>query len=307
MKRQLVPALLALVFLVAACSNAAVVPSTVVPELLALAEAEPGMVASIGEAIAISHVTGSGAKPVERPAALPLPVPLSSTTSEATPEATPEPTRTPTSEPTPTPSPEPTPAPTPKATPRATPRPSVATPRPSVATVEASFFGSGVKVSSYTVRGATSKAIVASMRANGPRVNWTGRAEALTKGSSVYRFHLETDGSGACRIVLDSKPAIGISISVVLPRWQAAAGTSAATVRWWNSELREVATHERVHVHILKAAVKRLRSVLATSSCQNYEGRLNKVWADVRRQNCVFDMKEYGTTRGMSLKACLAG
>jgi predicted secreted Zn-dependent protease len=196
----------------------------------------------------------------------------------------------------------PLPTPTPRPTPRPTPKP------PKVATIVPSFFGSGVKVTTYRVTGATPGAISRSMAAAGPHSRWIGgTAVGLTRVATDYRFVFSRDWSGACGIEVTARPAIKLTYTIVLPRWSPRSGATSETVRWWNGELVSIATHERVHVSIYKAAAKRLNSVLASSTCGNATRRLDAVWSDAQRANCEFDMKEYGSAAGLSLKACLAG
>jgi predicted secreted Zn-dependent protease len=195
----------------------------------------------------------------------------------------------------------PLPTPTPRPTPRPTPKP------PKVATIAASFFGSGVRVTTYRVTGKTPYDIVASMNKKGPYSRWLGgRAAGLTKTSPSYRFAFSTDMNGRCRIVATKTPAIVLRYTIVLPRWIKPSGTPAFTIQWWNSELRDIATHEKVHVDIYRTATKRANSTLAASTCANAQHNLNLVWAKAQRQNCEFDMNEYGSASGLSLATCLA-
>jgi predicted secreted Zn-dependent protease len=189
------------------------------------------------------------------------------------------------------------------ATPAATP-----TPKPmKVAVIRPSFFGSGVAISTYRVTGATPYDISRSISARGPRSAWLGgRAAGLTKSKASYRWHMEVDWGGSCRIVREAKPAIKITFTIVLPRWKAGKSPAAWTVAWWNDEVRGIAKHERVHVDLYRAAQKKLNATLATSTCANVKRRLEREWAAAQRQNCAFDMNEYGTASGLSYKACLA-
>jgi predicted secreted Zn-dependent protease len=196
-------------------------------------------------------------------------------------------------------------SPAPPATP--TPRPAPTPRSPAVAKIKASFFGSNVKVTTYRVSGRTPDEILRSIRKKGPASTWLGeRAAGQTRTRITYRFAFSTDWSGACRIVAQASPAIALSTTIVLPRWTPRSGTSPATVQWWNETLRSIARHEKVHVSIYRAATKRARSVLATSTCANATRRLNRVWSGANRDNCEFDMKEYGTAAGLSMKSCLA-
>ena len=195
------------------------------------------------------------------------------------------------------------PLPTPRPTPKPTPPPAP----PKVASITASYFGSGVKVSTYKVTGTTPQEISRSIQSRGPYSGWLGgRAEGLTKSVPTYRFSFQSDGYGGCDIVVERKPAIRITFTIVLPRWAVPSRVSTATIKWWNAEIKQVAKHEKVHVDIIRAAAKRLNSTLASSTCGNAERRLDAIWADAQRANCEFDMKEYGTASGLSLKACLA-
>lgn len=195
--------------------------------------------------------------------------------------------------------PLPTPAPTPKPSP--TPKP------PTAATIKASFFGSGVRVTTYRVTGGTPNDISHSVNANGPYNKWIGgHAAGLTTVASTYRFVYSDDGSGGCQIVVEATPAIVLSYTVTLPRWPPPSGTSPTTIQWWNGTLTDIATHEKVHVDLYRSAAKRLNSTLAASTCANAKHNLDAVWNDAERQNCEFDMKEYGSASGLSLKSCLA-
>ena len=114
------------------------------------------------------------------------------------------------------------------------------------------------------------------------------------------------NGYGGCRIVVTKIPAIVLRYTIVLPRWTAPSGIESTTITWWNSDLRDIATHERVHVGIYRTASKRLNSTLAASTCANAQRNLNAVWKKAQRQNCEFDMREYGSASGLSLSACIA-
>ena len=192
---------------------------------------------------------------------------------------------------------DPTPSPTPKPT-----------KSPTVVVIKPSFFGSGVAVTTYRVRGSTPYDISRSIGTEGPYMSWLGGSAAgVTQARSDYRWHMELAGAGSCRIVREAKPAIRIVHTIVLPRWKAPSDASASTIAWWNTHVRDIARHEKVHVDIYRAAAKRLNSVLASSTCDNVRTRLNRVWKAVRRDQCEFDMREYGDAAGLSLSACLAG
>ncbi len=202
--------------------------------------------------------------------------------------------------------PTPTPRPTLALTGQTTGPASKPAARPAVLAIKASFFGSGVGVKTYRVKGNTPSAISRSISANGPYDRWLrSNAEGLTKAKAAYRFHLESY-LGSCQVVIDARPAVKISYTIIVPRWRATSATPVSTIQWWNGEIRDVATHERVHVTIFRAAAKKLNAVVASSTCGNVRARLKKVWAATQRQQCEFDMKEYGAAAGLSLKACLA-
>ncbi len=246
--------------------NAAVAAFGLLPEVLALSQTAKDIADGLALDLTVAHVGAGADQPLGSLAPLP------------------------------TPTPRPTPKPTPKP-----PKP------PKVATIAASFFGSGVKVTTYRVTGSTPYDISTSMNAKGPYDKWLGgRAAGLTKVSSSYRFVSASDGYGGCRIAVTKTPAIVLRYTITLPRWIAPSGTSAATIQWWNDDLRGIATHEKVHVDLYRSAAKRLNSTLAASTCSNAEHNLNAEWAKAQRQNCEFDMKEYGSASGLSLKACLA-
>ena len=182
------------------------------------------------------------------------------------------------------------------------------------AAVNASFFGPGVTVKTYTVTGATPAAIVRSVQARGPYSPWLrGRAEAVTQSKRIYQFSLSeslvevTPGTWSgqgCQIRQEANPAITQTYTVLMPKWTPPRGASTATIRWWTAELLRVATHERTHVQNGITATKAANLVLASSTCANAESRLNAVWLDQQRHDCEFDMREYGKAAGLTLKSC---
>lgn len=191
--------------------------------------------------------------------------------------------------------PLPTPGPTPKPT-----------PLPTAAAIKPSFFGPGVKISTYNVSGDTPREISRSIEANGPYSKWLGgNAAGQTRTVVTNRFHFEV-GSGGCQIVVEATPAIRLTYTIILPRWTPSSGTSTTTIKWWNEQLGDIATHEKVHVDIYRSAAKQLNSALASSACADAERHLEAVWDDAERENCEFDMKEYGASSGLSLRSCLA-
>ncbi len=190
-------------------------------------------------------------------------------------------------------SPEPTPVPTPSGR--------------TALSIEPSFFGGGVRISGYKVRGSTPSTISHSIATSGPYQKWLGgTAAATTHTSGIYDFHLSTASSGGCSIVIDSEPPVHLAFTIVLPSWKAPRAASTATIRWWNNELRDIATHEKHHVELYRAATLRLIDAVRTSTCDSIEDNLGTVWKAAQRENCEFDMKEYGQEQGLSLKACLA-
>ncbi|HYK94546.1 MAG TPA: DUF922 domain-containing protein [Candidatus Dormibacteraeota bacterium] len=192
--------------------------------------------------------------------------------------------------------------------------PSLPTPAPTarpadplaVLRIRASFFGSRVTLSTYGVSGTTPTEIWESMNRNGPYSAWLhGNASGLTQASAEYRFHLASNTDGSCYIWADANPPILLTYTVDLPRWSAPSGVAATTITYWNQTLQEIATHEKHHVTIYRAAQTTLNATLASSTCGNYDANLTAVWNDVNRQQCEFDMKEYGADLGLSLESCV--
>jgi hypothetical protein len=179
--------------------DAAVSLFGLLPEVLALSEAGKKVGDNLGLDSQVAQVPEGAGEPIGKLAPLPTLKPL------------------------------PTPAPTPKPT-----------PPPKALAMKASFFGSGVKISTYKVTGSTPSAISSSMSAKGPYSKWLkGRAEALTKMVPAYRFNSTSDYYGGCQIVIEEKPAISLSYTIVLPRWSPPSGTTADTISvcrtslWW--------------------------------------------------------------------------
>jgi len=167
------------------------------------------------------------------------------------------------------------------------------------------FFGRDASVSAYRVSGSTVPEIISSILANGPADKWlTGRAEALTLAIPHDRVAFRQDGS-SCRVTTTANPAIYFSFRITLPSWSRPSSASREAVSWWTTEIRRVATHEKHHVDLWRAAGVAMTKAVATSSCTNLVSRLTKIATDARRANCEFDMNEYGKAMGLSLSACL--
>ena len=75
---------------------------------------------------------------------------------------------------------------------------------------------------------------------------------------------------------------------------------------WWNAEILRVATHEKVHVDNGRTAANGLNSALKGNTCSAARRKQTTVFDDWKRADCEFDMKEYGSELGLSLKRCLA-
>ena len=78
-----------------------------------------------------------------------------------------------------------------------------------------------------------------------------------------------------------------------------------ATITWWISEIKHVATHENHHVDLWRAAGVAMSKAVGSSTCTNLESHLRTIVNDTRRANCEFDMREYGTAMGLSIESCL--
>jgi predicted secreted Zn-dependent protease len=163
-----------------------------------------------------------------------------------------------------------------------------------VPVIKPAFFGPNVRVSWYTIEGDTATELVDSISDRGPYHPWLGeRAIAVTRSLTQRRFALVGSGS-ACHIVPTAMPAIRTTFTIVLPRWKPTRTAEGWTIRWWADELRDVARHEREHIRITRAGVRRANKVLASSDCSDWAVRLDAVFRRARRDNCRFEMDEYG-------------
>jgi predicted secreted Zn-dependent protease len=174
-----------------------------------------------------------------------------------------------------------------------------------IPTYTSAFFGPNSTVTTYRVTGATQREIILSILTNGPPDRWLGgHAEALTLAIPHDRITFEQTSSG-CRVGASADPAFYFSFKVTLPRWVPPSAADRATITWWISEIRHVATHENHHVDLWRAAGVAMTKIVASSTCLNLETRLRKIVDDTRRANCEFDMREYGAAMGLSIETCL--
>jgi predicted secreted Zn-dependent protease len=195
--------------------------------------------------------------------------------------------------------------PMPTPTPRPTPEP---TPIPTTPVIPDFFnrFPAGVVIVYYEIAGDSPSALSASMRSSGPWSEWLDRRAAGETRADLNvgaEFHPAPDGS--CQVVATTSPAVGYRFTVTLPHWSAAAGADPSTVRWWTSELDEIATHEAHHVVLYQQSLPALNEAVASSSCSTLSAQVNGIVSDTNRQNCVFDLEEYGYALGLTLDSCL--
>ena len=113
--------------------------------------------------------------------------------------------------------------------------------------------------------------------------------------------------SSSCRVVPQANPAVTFRFTITLPRWDPPSGVSRTTVTWWNAELKRAAIHENHHVDLWRAAGTQMSRAATTSTCANVNSRLAAIVKATARENCEFDMDEYGKALGLSLDDCLSG
>jgi len=174
-----------------------------------------------------------------------------------------------------------------------------------IPTYTSDFFGPNSAVTWYRVTGSTQREVVRSILSNGPVNSWLNeRAEAVTLAIPHDRITFDQSGS-SCRVSASAKPAFYFSFKITLPRWVPPSSADRATITWWISEIKHVATHENHHVDLWRAAGVAMSKAVVSSTCTNLESHLRTIVNDTRRANCEFDMREYGTAMGLSIESCL--
>jgi predicted secreted Zn-dependent protease len=202
--------------------------------------------------------------------------------------------------PLPTPVPRPTRAPTPA------PLPTAAPPIPTIADVVSRYL-SGVPITYYEVFGSTPSQLSASMDANGPWSDWLQRRTAGLTTTEIHAGIVFVSSSyGTCLVETTSVPAITYTFVVTLPHWSPSAGASSSTVNWWTTELEDTARHEAHHVELNNNSLPALNDAVSTNGCSTLDAALKTIFAETHRQNCIFDLEEYGYALGLTLDSCLA-
>jgi len=162
-------------------------------------------------------------------------------------------------------------------------------------------------VETYAVTGATPSEISLSINQNGPYSDWIGgAAQGMTETDIDLDVAYRTSGEGDCTVVLGNVP-VSATYTIVLPAWTPSPGTPAWTVAWWNEALRETAVHERTHVEIYRRGLADLAAALATATCSQAAALVDETSFELNRENCEFDMNEYGTRIGLTMESCLSG
>lgn len=176
-------------------------------------------------------------------------------------------------------------------------------PRPSVVSITADYFGPRASIQWYAVTGATPSEITASVQMNGPRHEWLGGTALATVSRSGSGTYTVSRSGNGCTVAPDG-PTVG-SYVITLPRWAPAGSVSLKTLTWWNDQLTNAAAHERQHIAIYEAADGRLPAVFASATCASIADDLQAAYWQVRREQCEFDMAEYGAAQGLSLERCV--
>jgi predicted secreted Zn-dependent protease len=226
-------------------------------------------------------------------------------TLQSTPALTPGWVLSTTGPPLPTASPRPTPTPRPIAP--ATPPPEVAGPGSLPAFGPGSFPASAsVTVSYYAVSGSTPQQIHASIEDNGPWSDWLGRnAQAHVQVSPSFNFAFRSDGFG-CGVVPTGGDFVTITYHVLLPSWTPPAGVSQRTVDWWIETIYGTVAHEGHHITLYESYLPQMNDAVRTGTCASVQDDLERLWFEVNRANCEFDLAEYGYAVGLTLESCLA-
>ncbi len=207
------------------------------------------------------------------------------------------------------------PLPTPIPRPTRPPRPAP-TPEPQVAGPGAPglpAFGPGsfpashaVTVTYYAVSGSTPHEIHASIDSNGPWSDWIGgNAQAHVETRSSFNFTFQGDGFGGCVIRPTGEQPVTITYNVLLPSWTPPAGASVRTVNWWTETILETVAHEGHHISIYESYLPLMNDAVRSGTCETVPVDLERLWADGRRDNCEFDLAEYGYAAGLTLESCL--
>jgi predicted secreted Zn-dependent protease len=189
--------------------------------------------------------------------------------------------------------------------PTPTPRP---TPRPSVAPAVPTFFDlfpAEVRIVYYEVSGTDPSELLSSMYAGGPWSDWLNqRAIGQTRAEVVDAVGFRMTSDGSCQVVPTDNPAITYRFTVTLPHWTPPAGADPSTVSWWTSELEDIATHEAHHVLLYRNSEPALNAAVASSTCYTLSSVLQAIVDEADRNNCLFDLAEYGFALGLTEANC---
>ena len=169
------------------------------------------------------------------------------------------------------------------------------------------FRASGsVTVSYYAVSGFTASEIAHSMQRNGPFSEWLQRrVQAQVSVTPTYNFDFHGRTEGECTVELIGPSPVTLAYQVLLPSWSPPPNVASWTIDWWTQTITETVAHEAQHIELYEAKLSAMNAVVVTGTCASAAAELDRLWAEVTRENCAFDVAEYGVAMGRTVASCV--
>lgn len=102
----------------------------------------------------------------------------------------------------------------------------------------------------YTIYGVTSAELRSQIQACAPREKSGDSVAEFTAQTGYYlswQYDYAMRGDGSCIV---TNPRVGLHVAMILPDWQAAAGTDPALVAAWRTFVANLTAHENGHVDL---------------------------------------------------------
>lgn len=219
------------------------------------------------------------------------------------PVATSEPTRTPPPA-TPPQSTQPLPS-GPQVTPAPLPSGALPSEAPSLVGVPEGLFGDRATVTRFGATGYSPEMIQTSILEYGvPLFAGDG---AISWVRPKLQVNVVYPGEGAnCTTMINGANTVGMRYEVFLPFWTPE-GADSATIEWWNTSFTEAMLHERSHIELYEHYVDQINSqISAGDDCAAARQLYDKLFEEMNRTNCEFDLNEFGLAPGAELEDCTA-
>lgn len=158
----------------------------------------------------------------------------------------------------------------------------------------------------FDIQGSTARELRAELSRLGPVADNGVRGDAYTRWTVTWKFDLTERGPDC----IAGNFQVGLTVTMILPRWLPPAGTSADLVALWDQYSTALRAHEDGHHRIALAAAqevtRRLKAESRAKGCKTLENKLKSavdaVLLEYKGRQAAYDLEtDFGRARGTNV------